>query len=60
MSISSRISQRELLPQSVRNRAIYGQKRNSGFINIDYKNKRIIVNDGDNDRILIGWQEDGF
>lgn len=29
-------------------------------IKIDGRNKRIIVNDGANDRILIGYQEGGF
>jgi len=29
-------------------------------IKLDGKNKRIIVNDGVNDRILIGYQKDGF
>ena len=31
-----------------------------GLIKIDGKNKRIIINDGANDRILIGMDEGGF
>ena len=29
-------------------------------VKIDGANKRIIINDGTDDRILIGWQEGGF
>lgn len=32
----------------------------SGFVRIDGENNRIIVNDGTNDRILIGYQSAGF
>lgn len=32
----------------------------SGSIKIDSKNKRIIINDGSDDRVLIGYQRGGF
>jgi len=32
----------------------------SGNVKIDGVNKRIIINDGTNDRILIGFQSGGF
>ena len=32
----------------------------SPYIKIDGKNRRIIINDGVNDRILIGYLKDGF
>lgn len=31
-----------------------------GYIRIDSANKRIIINDGINDRVLIGYQSGGF
>ena len=32
----------------------------TGNVKIDGANKRIIINDGTNDRILIGYQSGGF
>lgn len=32
----------------------------STFVKVDGKNKRIIINDGANDRVLIGYEQDGF
>lgn len=37
-----------------------GDMRVGQGVFIDGKNKRIIVNDGSNDRILIGYQQGGF
>lgn len=31
-----------------------------GFVRVDSVNQRIIINDGNKDRILIGLQENGF
>lgn len=31
-----------------------------GYIRIDGANKRIVINDGTNDRVLIGYQASGF
>lgn len=36
------------------------QKSGGGYVRVDSKNKRIIVNDGNTDRVLIGYQEGGF
>ena len=33
---------------------------NNNRIKLDGNNGRIIINDGTNDRVLIGFQEDGF
>ena len=32
----------------------------NGLVKIDGANKRIIISDGTNDRVLIGYQEGGF
>ena len=57
-----RITQRQVASAGLRasnNAIILGDIKN-GYIKIDYINKRIIINDGSNDRIIIGYQEDGF
>jgi len=50
--------------------ALFGQTRNmvdigatksgGGYVRLDSSNKRIVINDGENDRVLIGYQSGGF
>lgn len=57
-----RIGQRDIASRSLKaqnSAVLFGNKRD-GFLQIDYINKRIIVNDGTNDRVLFGFQKDGF
>jgi hypothetical protein len=70
----TRIGQRDILPTRVTNRLIkdigvnkittgtltVAMNVGDGNVVIDGENKRIIINDGTNDRILIGYQENGF
>jgi len=72
--IEPRVSQREYLPDSVKDRhieSLTADKITAGTITvalgvgsaniiIDGENTRIVINDGTHDRILIGYQADGF
>lgn len=50
-----------VLPRQIGTGTMQGQQNIGGQgVKIDSNNRRIIVNDGTNDRILIGYQENGF
>lgn len=57
-----RLDQRGIASTGVRSQntqIILGNPKD-GYLKIDYQNKRIIINDGTNDRVLIGFQSGGF
>jgi hypothetical protein len=56
----SRISQQDIIPAAVKTRNVFIPRKGKGYIQIDHANNRIIINDGTTDRILLGFQEDGF
>ncbi len=51
-----RVSSKDIISQNLKgsNTAIILGDLTHGFIKLDYANRRIIVNDGANDRVVIG------
>jgi hypothetical protein len=55
-----RVSQQDIIPAAVKTRNVFIPRKGNGYIQIDHANNRIIINDGTTDRILIGFDREGF